>query len=922
MSQRDDLIQIFIAETNELIEELDQSFVRMESEPDDQELVAAIFRATHTLKGNSGLVGMTNFERIAHKTEEVLTEIRDGKRKIEPDVVNFLLDSLDQLKVLFATIQESGHDQVDLPEIPVPGEVAVKDSAGKKAAGKTSKRKAARRTKAKGGPARKTSVRKKKQPAAAGDGASVETAWEVFPEDTADAPAEAVAEDESWGLFDESLSDDSSSEAVQEIEAETKCAEPSAIQSATTSPPVERADTTIRVDVTLLDGLMNMVGELVLARNQILQFTKEVENSHFQAASQRLDLCTSELQERIMQTRLQPISNVFNRFPRVVHDITRVNNKDVKLTLEGAETELDKTIIEGIRDPLTHLVRNAIDHGIEDEDTRQAAGKSTVGALTLRAFHEGGQVNIEVIDDGSGIDPGKVKAKAVEKGVMTQQQVGALSDREAIALIFKPGFSTAEKVTKLSGRGVGMDVVKTNIEKVGGNIEIASELGQGTTIKIKIPLTLAIIPALVISSGGQKFFIPQVNLLELVRLEGEAVKQIEEVGDAEIYRLRGKLLPILRLSKVLNLSSEAAAKDDVNIVVLAAGETKFGLIVDKIHDTEEIVVKPLSKYLTEVQAFAGATVMGDGKAALILDVVGLAGLVEIPLNEPSDMTGKTGTDEKRAVNQTYLLFSVSDREQLALPLALVSRLERTDYSALQKAGKQDVIQYHGKILPLLRVEQFIDIAPPAAKETAAVIVFSVEKNEVGFLVSHIIGIEDCDAKLDTSSSQQPGILGSLIVDGKITLVVDAFALIQSQFPEWFRRRSDFVKTKQSESVSRILVVDDSPFIRAIERSYLESAGFTVVEANDGEEALARMTTESVDMIITDLEMPKMDGLELTRTIRANESLKELPIVAVTSPGSSADDLKRGLEAGVDAFLNKVDREELISTLEQVIDSSN
>ncbi len=888
MGQREELIQIFLTESKEIVELLDQNIVVWEHEPDNTDLLNDIFRAFHTLKGNAGVVGMPRFEKIAHITEEILTQIRDGKRTINSEVITFLLDSLDQLKVLNAAIEETGSDQAKVKEIIPPGSEKTK---AKKATSKA-------KTKSK-----------------------AETKSKVKAEPSPEVGDEIKADDGSWGLFPENITETAeSNEPPQETEpepAQTQAAEDNAPTEATGSKT--KSDSTIRVDVSLLDNLMNTVGELVLSRNQIMQFVPQVENANFHAASQRLNLCTSELQESVMKTRMQPISNVFNRFPRVVRDVTQAINKKVTLKLVGAETELDKTIIEGIRDPLTHLVRNAIDHGIEDEPTRVSKGKDARGTLTLRAYHEGGQVNLEITDDGSGIDPNKIKNKAIEKGVLTAQQAEALSDRDTMNLIFKAGFSTAAKITNISGRGVGMDVVKTNIEKIGGSVEILSAINQGTTIKIKIPLTLAIIPALVVTTGEQRFAIPQINLLELVRLEGENIKNIERIGNAEIYRLRGKLLPIVRLNKVLELHKEQENEESLSIVVLAAGETQFGLIVDRIHDTEEIVVKPLNKHLKTISSFAGATVMGDGKAALILDVVGLADTARIIMEEHNQKS-KNNTDDDLKTNrnkQTLLLFSINAEEQFGIPLSLVSRLETFEASKIQTTGNREVIKYRGRILPLLRIENFIDIKPPEPSEKISIIVFSVENNEIGFVVREIIDIVETGTDIDTASLPQEALLGSTILDDKITLIIDAFTLIAKEYPEWFDRKAQVMVQEQAGTISNILVVDDSPFIRAIERSYLESEGYHVIEANNGDEALERMTAHEIDLVVTDIEMPQMDGLELTRNIRANKTFKDMPVVAVSSLGG-AEDRERGQQAGVDLYLKKLDRAELLKSLENII----
>src|SRR5208337_2241997 len=442
------------------------------------------------------------------------------------------------------------------------------------------------------------------------------------------------------------------------------------------------SDSSIRVDVGLLDKVMNLVGELVLARNQVLQFANRMKDTSFLAASQHLNLITTELQEGVMKTRMQPIGNIWGQFPRTVRDVALGCGKEVGIEMEGKETELDKTIIEAIKDPLTHLVRNSVDHGIELPEARVKAGKARVGRLILRAFHEGGQVNIEISDDGAGLSSDRIRKKAIERGVITAEQAARMTEREIFNLIFLPGFSTAEKVTNVSGRGVGMDVVKTNVEKIGGLVDLQSTLGRGTTVRVKIPLTLAIIPALVVTCAGERYAIPQVNLLELVRLEAEhATTAIEMVHGVPVYRLRGRLLPLVYLSRELKLVGklDSAGSNDaaVNIVVLQADDRQFGLVVDEINDSEEIVVKPLRKQLKTVKTFAGSSIMGDGKVALILDVLGLAQRASV-VTETRHRALTEKVTESAAMageKQTFLLFAGPDDSRMAIPLSTLARLE-------------------------------------------------------------------------------------------------------------------------------------------------------------------------------------------------------------------------------------------------------
>ena len=543
------------------------------------------------------------------------------------------------------------------------------------------------------------------------------------------------------------------------------------------------ADTTIRVDVALLDKLMTRVGELVLARNQIIQFSGTLGDTELLSASQRLNLITTELQEGVMKTRMQPIGNVWSKFPRIVRDLASTCGKEVRIEMEGKDTELDKTIIEAIKDPLTHLVRNSVDHGIEKPEERARHGKATEGCLLLRAFHEGGQVNIEISDDGAGLNPQKIKAKALERSLISSDQAESMSDHDAAQLIFLPGFSTAEKVSNVSGRGVGMDVVKTNIEKIGGMVDIQSRLGQGTVIKIKIPLTLAIIPALVITNAGNRFAIPQVNLLELVRLDTEQAKAtIEWIQGAPVYRLRGRLLPLVYMHKVLKSdNNEADSAEAVNIVVLRADERQFGLVVDHINDTEEIVVKPLTKQLKSIPVFSGATIMGDGKVALILDVIGLAHESNVVSKERDRklLENNVQTQTTSSNTQTLLILGTNSEQRLALPISQVAPLEKIEKASVERADNQEVVQYRNEILPLIRLAKVLGIDNREESEDPFlnVVVYNENSRSVGLVVDRIIDIVDTSLEVSRRSGRV-GLLASAVIQDRVTDVVDLPAVIR------------------------------------------------------------------------------------------------------------------------------------------------
>lgn len=577
------------------------------------------------------------------------------------------------------------------------------------------------------------------------------------------------------------------------------------------------SDSSIRVDVGLLDKLMNLVGELVLARNQIVQFTATQEDAGFLGTSQRLNLLTTELQAGVMKTRMQPIGNVWSKFPRIVRDLALACGKQVRIDMEGKETELDKTIIEAIRDPLTHLLRNSIDHGIEQPAERVAKSKPEEGRIFLRAFHEGGKVIIEMSDDGAGIDTRRVRERALQAKLVSTEQAARMTEHELIHLIFLPGFTTTDKVTNFSGRGVGMDVVRTNIEKIGGTVDIHSQPGLGTTVKMKIPLTLAIIPALTVTCGGDRYAIPQVSLLELVRLEGEQTRKgIEQIHGAPVYRLRGNLLPLVFLDRELKVedndkaqAAQPVSESVVNIVVLQADDRQFGLVVESIHDTEEIVVKPLQKQLKGISVFAGATIMGDGKVALILDVLGIAQRANVvSAVRERTLNGKTASaSESAADRQAVLLFATSTGGRMAIPLAMVARLEEFSVSAIELAGKQQVVQYRDEILPLINVAHVLSerrkkprngaakaAAPRAVDdEKIQVVVYSGHGRRVGLVIGRILDIVEEALTLRARASRN-GVLFSAVIQERVTEFLDLEGIIRASDPGFFEEAPQSVST--------------------------------------------------------------------------------------------------------------------------------
>jgi two-component system, chemotaxis family, sensor kinase CheA len=622
---------------------------------------------------------------------------------------------------------------------------------------------------------------------------------------------------------------------------------------------------------------MDLVGELVLTRNQILQFNIEREDPALNATSQRLNLITTELQEGVMKTRMQPIGVVWNKLPRVVRDMATTLGKQIRLQMDGAETELDRTIIEAIKDPLMHLVRNSCDHGIESPEVRLRAGKSPQGTLTLRAYHEGGQVNIEIGDDGAGIDVARVKQKALENGLLRPEQAEKLSDREALSLIFQPGFSTAQTVTNFSGRGVGMDVVKSQIEKIGGVVDLFSRPGEGATVKIRIPLTLAIIPGLVITSGGERFVIPQVSLLELIRLESDASSNhIEYVHGTPVYRRRGSLLPIAYLNLVLGLKS-AGHDEAVSMVVLQAEDRQFGLVVDGINDTQEIVVKPLGKQLKGLTLYAGATIMGDGRVALILDVLGIGQRSGV-LAEFLEQARGGGQQKAQAdvSQQCLLLFRAGSFARLAVPLSLVARLEEFPQSAIEHASGGQVVQYRDRILPLVSLRTVLE--PNATDQgelpdPVQVVVFNDGNSSVGMIVDEILDVTE-DAVTVRQGSERNGLLGSAVVGKQVTDFLDFNEVIRAAGRNWFEGINGHAGGQT------ILLADASAFSRAMVRSGLDMAAYVVLEAANLEQAIAHLEKHVVKLVLAALELPPGGSSALLAAMRLRAEWDKIPVVVL------------------------------------------
>lgn len=780
MGEMDDVVKEFLVESYENLDRLDSDLLALETNPQAREMLASIFRTIHTIKGTCGFLGFARLESLAHVGESLLSLLRDGKLGMDAQITTGLLQMVDAVRKLLANIENNGAEG-DEDFAALKAQLTLLQGGHAAAAKKPVAAVAATAPIAPTAPTAPTAPIAPAAPVAA---APAPTAAPSAP---APQPAAPIAVESAAQATESSTHAPAPrDEAPSAASAASKEPAPAKPAAHAKDGGASVADNSIRVDVGQLDKLMNLVGELVLARNQVLQLSSQSNDNAFVATTQRLNLITTELQESVMKTRMQPIMTVWGKLPRVVRDVSAALGKQIQVEMYGKETELDKTILEAIKDPLTHIVRNSCDHGIETPAVRAERGKPAEGRLTLRAFHEGGQVILEIEDDGGGIDVERVKRKAVSNGLITQEQAARMSERDACGLIFAAGLSTAQQVTNISGRGVGMDVVKSNIEKIGGQIDIANRFQRGLTLRIKIPLTLAIIPALIVTAGSERFAIPQVSLIELVRLEGEArAKAIDSIEGAPVYRLRGRLLPLVFLDRELGLAPPQV-DDTINIVILQADGRQFGLVVHRICDTEEIVVKPLTKLLKSIPVFAGATIMGDGRVALILDVLGVAQRSRVLGDGHERATAAAEADRLRANSQRkrLLLFQVGEDLRMAAPLEAAARLEEFRRADIENSGDLRVVQYRGEILPLLPLAAVFgrtsSLAQPERTSVQAVVA-RVGGRSYALVVERILDIVEQELKLDPRS-RRGVVCGTSVIQSKVTDMIDIAAAVRQLDP--------------------------------------------------------------------------------------------------------------------------------------------
>jgi two-component system chemotaxis sensor kinase CheA len=861
----DDLLREFVTETNESLDVVDVELVRFEQDPSNATIINNVFRLVHTIKGTCGFLGLPRLEALAHAAEALMGRFRDGV-PATTDAVTLILASIDRIKQILESLENEQREPDGADDDLISGLTHMA-----------------------------ASLDPKKQQAAP-------------PQQTVGTLIEQVLE-RPLLPGEDSLDDLERAFRATPVDAPVRRVKPALADNA--RDDAERnGNQSIRVSVDTLEKLMTMVSELVLTRNQLLEIGRRHEESEFKTPLQRLSNVTAELQEGVMKTRMQPIGNAWQKLPRIVRDLSQELGKHIDLEMQGAETELDRQVLDLIKDPLTHMLRNSADHGLETPEERRAAGKPERGRIRLSAWHEGGFIVIQIADDGRGLNTERIKAKAVAQGLATEAELEKLTEQQIHKFIFTPGFSTAVEITNISGRGVGMDVVRSNIDQIGGTIDVRSVPGVGVSFTVKIPLTLAIVSALIVESAGDRFAIPQLAVVELVRAHGGSEHRIERIKDTAVLRLRDKLLPVARLSRLLGIAPSAPESAEQGfIVVTQVGTQTFGIVVDAVFHTEEIVVKPMSSKLRHIALFCGNTILGDGSVIMIIDPNGIAQALGTTAAVQLQSVAAADAEADRAAQATsLLLFRAGSAQPKAVPLSLVTRLEEIDARKIELSNGRHMIQYRGQLMPLVRMDASVNVRSEGAQP---LLVFSDGMRSMALVVDEIVDIVEDRLDIEVAGGGE-GVLGSAIVKGQATEIVDIGHFMPLAFEDWFRRKEQTSAPRRRA----VLLVDDSPFFRNMLAPVLQAAGFDVTTAGSGAEALAHVDGGgALDIVITDIEMPEMDGFALTQALRKHPRGAELPVIGLSSI-VSAEAIARGREVGFHDYVAKFDRQGLIAALKE------
>jgi two-component system chemotaxis sensor kinase CheA len=914
----DDLLREFLTETNESLDVVDVELVKFEQEPNNARILDNIFRLVHTIKGTCGFLGLPRLEALAHAAETLMGKFREGA-PVTGNAVSLILQTIDRIKGILAELEAQEGEEPKGDDGDLISQLEAMSLAGD-AAKAEAKKEPEKKKKEETGTLVMQVLERELRPGEVSlddlERAFRETEVDpsvVAPAAAAEAPAQAPAAGIDFARVAAEIEARMNKQAAPKAEKVEKVAAEDGDGDGKGDGKGSVSSQSIRVNVETLEHLMTMVSELVLTRNQLLEIVRRHEDSEFKVPLQRLSNVTAELQEGVMKTRMQPIGNAWQKLPRVVRDLAQELGKTIDLEMVGAETELDRQVLELIKDPLTHMVRNSADHGLEKGDERKRAGKPERGTIRLSAYHEGGHIIIEIADDGRGLNIERIKQKIVENGLASEAELEKMSESQVFKYIFAPGFSTASKVTSVSGRGVGMDVVRTNIELIGGSIDLKSTQGKGTTFTIKIPLTLAIVSTLIVESAGDRFAIPQLSVVELVRVQSNAEHRIERINDTPVLRLRNKLLPLVPLARLLGIAEDRGGKseDDGFIVVMQVGNVTFGVVVDGVFHTEEIVVKPMSKMLRHITMFSGNTILGDGSVIMIIDPNGVASAIGTAV--ASDVADRNETEKVRASDDqakvSMLLFRAGSPEPKAVPLSLVTRLEEFEIEKIEHSNGRDLVQYRGSLMPLVYLNHGVR---RREEGTQPMLVFSDAGRSMGLVVDEIVDIVEERLDIEVGSDMQ-GILGSAVIKGKATEIIDIGHFLPLAFEDWFTR-----KEISSAALTRsLLFIDDSAFFRNMLGPVLKAAGFNVTTCSSATEAMRRLGEgERFDVIVSDIEMPVVNGFEFAEMLRRDPRFKATPIIALSAVCTPAS-IERGRQSGFDDYVAKFDRPGLIATLKEI-----
>jgi two-component system chemotaxis sensor kinase CheA len=913
----DDLLREFLTETSESLDTVDNQLVKFEQDPTDAKILDNIFRLVHTIKGTCGFLGLPRLEALAHAGETLMGKFRDGM-PVKAEAVTLILASIDRIKEILGGLEATeaepegnDHDLISrLEEMVERGIAAMAAGEAEPVAEVAPAPAAPAAPKVTQGTLIDQTL---ERPLRLGEVSldELERAFRETPIEIAPAHEAAPAAAPAAGQPKAEASKEVAKEVkVKEAKPAAKPAAGKASNEADVPEGDKVANQSIRVNVDTLEHLMTMVSELVLTRNQLLEISRRNEDTEFKVPLQRLSNVTAELQEGVMKTRMQPIGNAWQKLPRIVRDLSGELGKQIELEMHGADTELDRQVLDLIKDPLTHMVRNSADHGLETPAERVAGGKGEQGTIRLSAYHEGGHIIICIADNGRGLNTEKIKAKAVSSGLVTEAELEKMSEAQIHKFIFAPGFSTAAAVTSVSGRGVGMDVVRTNIDQIGGTIDIKSVAGEGSSVTIKIPLTLAIVSALIVEAAGDRFAIPQLSVVELVRARANSEHRIERIKDTAVLRLRNKLLPLIHLKKLLKID-DGSTSDPENgfIVVTQVGSQTFGIVVDGVFHTEEIVVKPMSTKLRHIDMFSGNTILGDGAVIMIIDPNGIAKALGASGNAAHEMAEEHAAAHASTAEQmtSLLVFRAGTSQPKAVPLALVTRLEEIAADKIELSNGRHMVQYRDQLMPLVQMEG-VEVKTTGSQP---ILVFVDDKRAMGLVVDEIVDIVEERLNIEVAGSKS-GILGSAVIKGQATEVIDVGHFLPMAFADWFTRK----EMKPSATAQSILLVDDSAFFRNMLAPVLKAAGYRVRTAPNAQEGLTALRSgQSFDVVLTDIEMPDMNGFEFAETIRSDQNLNRVPIIGLSSLVSPAA-IERGRQAGFHDYVGKFDRPGLIAALKE------